>query len=149
LYKEGKMAIYSAAAAISVGTIANPAFEVKPAASNEPAVMEVGIMDGATTACTYGLGRGGSTATLTSATTVIAEDEGRPAGVTTMSGTFSAAPTVPTTYFRRCYLPATIGAGIIFTFPRGIVLAAGGVGLVTWNIAASTATGTEHAVVDE
>jgi hypothetical protein len=32
-------------------------------------------------------------------------------------------PTAPTQYFRRIGLPATVGTGVIWTFPKGIVMA--------------------------
>ncbi len=143
------MAIYSASLNGTVGTITTPSWDIKASASNEPAVMELGIMNGAATACTYGYGRSSNTPTQTGTVLVQAEDEGRPAGLTTVAVTWSTAPTVPAVYFRRCYLPATIGAGIIFTFPRGLTLAAGGASLVQWNIAASSAVYSVHAVVDE
>jgi hypothetical protein len=143
------MAIYSLCLPTTVATITTPSWDVKASASNEPAVMELGIMNGAATACTYGYGRSGNTPTQSSITLVVPEDEGRATGLTGCAVSWSVAPTVPAAYFRRAYLPATIGAGIIFTFPRGIVLAAGGASLVQWNIAASTAAATVHVVVDE
>lgn len=143
------MAIYSVAMTGVAGTAANPSWEAKPPATPEPAVMEVGVINGAATACTYGWGRGGSVSTQSGAVLVQAEDEGRPAGTTNCSTTWSVAPTVPTQMFRRAYLPATIGAGIIWTFPRGLLLAGSGVGLVQWNVGTSSAVYSCHVVVDE
>ncbi len=143
------MAIYSCELVSTVGTITVPSWDAKASASNEPAIMEIGILNGAATACTYGLGRSANTPVQTSPVLVQAEDEGRPAGLTTVAIAWSTAPTVPAIFFRRAYLPATIGAGIIFTFPRGLTLAAAGASLVRWNIAASSALTTTHVVVDE
>lgn len=143
------MAIYSLALASTVGTTTVASWDVKAAATNEPAVMEIGVMNGAATACTYGYGRTANTPTQTSPVLVQAEDEGRPAGLTGCAVAWSVAPTVPAQFFRRAFLPATIGAGIIFTFPRGIVLAASSSSLAQWNIAASSASVAVHVVVDE
>ena len=143
------MAIYSLSLASTVATSGAGSWDVKAAATNEPAVMEIGVMNGAATACTYGYGRSGNTTTQTSPVLVQAEDEGRPAGLTGCAVAWSVAPTVPTQMFRRAFLPATIGAGIIFTFPRGVVLAASGASLVQWNVAASSASVAVHVVVDE
>lgn len=143
------MAIYSLALASTVATSGAASWDVKAAATNEPAVMEVGVMNGAATACTYGYGRTGNTPTQTSPVLLQAEDEGRPAAVTGCAVAWSVAPTVPAQFLRRAFLPATIGAGIIFTFPRGIVLAASSSSLAQWNIAASSASVAVHVVADE
>jgi hypothetical protein len=111
--------------------------------------MELGVNLGAATASTYGWGRSANTPTQTSPVLVQAEDPGDSAGLTGCAVAWSVAPTVPAQYFRRAYLPATIGAGIIFTFPRGLILPAGGASLVQWNIAASSALTHVHVVVDE
>jgi hypothetical protein len=143
------MAIYSLSLASTVGTTTVASWDVKAAASNEPALMELGVMNGAATACTYGYGRSANTPTQTSPVLVLAEDVDRPTGLTGCAVAWSVAPTVPANYFRRAYLPATIGSGMIFTFPRGIILAAAAASLVQWNIAACSAAVFVHCVVDE
>lgn len=143
------MAIYSNSVTTTVVTTTVPSWDVKAAATNEPAVMEIGAINGAATACTYGYGRSANTPTQTAPVLVQAEDEGRPAGLTGVAVAWSVAPTVPPVFFRRSFLPATIGAGVIWTFPRGLVLAAAGASLVQWNIAASSALVAVHVVVDE
>lgn len=143
------MAIYSLALASTVGTTTVASWDCKAAATNEPAIMEVGVINAAATACTYGYGRSGNTPTQTSPVLLQAEDEGRPAALTGCAVAWSVAPTVPAQFFRRAFLPATVGAGIIFTFPRGIVLAASSASLVQWNIAASSASVAVHVVADE
>lgn len=143
------MAIYSVAVNTTVAGAAAPAWDVKAAASNKPKVMELGINIGAATASTYGLGRSANTPTQTSPVLVQAEDPNDPAGLTGTAVAWSTAPTVPPIFFRRVFLPATIGSGIIFTFPRGLSLAPAGASLVMWNIAASAAFCYVHVVVDE
>lgn len=143
------MAIYSLSMNTTVTGSGAPSWDIKAAAANEPAVMELGVNLGAATASTYGYGRSANTPTQTTPTLVLAEDEGRPTGLSGCAVAWSVAPTVPAAFFRRVFLPATIGAGIIFTFPRGLVLAAAGASLVQWNIAASSASANVHVVVDE
>jgi hypothetical protein len=46
---------------------------------------------------------------------------------------WGTAPTAPTNFLRRVTLPATIGAGIIWTFPRGLVIPVSS-SIVIWNI---------------
>lgn len=144
------MAIYSQGQNTTVVSSAAPAFDMKASATNSPRLMEIGINLGAATASTYGLGRPGNDGSVaqTSGLAVLAENPGDPAGNTTTAVAWGTAPTVPTTFFRRVYLPATIGAGVIWTFPRGLIMIASR-GLVLWNIAASAANTHIWAVLDE
>jgi hypothetical protein len=96
-----------------------------------------------------GLGRSANTPTLTSGVAFLAEDEGRPTGSTQGAVAFGTAPTVPTQFFRRFSMAALVGAAVVYTFPRGIVLPAGGQAIVAWNITANSAVVDIHAVVDE
>lgn len=142
------MAIYSLAQNTTVTTIAAGCWDIRASAANRPAVMEVSVNLGAATASTYGLGRAASAGTQTSPVLVQAEDPGDPAGVSGCAVAWSVAPTVPTQFHRRVSLPATIGSGIIWTFPRGLVLAVS-TNLILWNITASSASTNVHVVVDE
>ena len=143
------MAIGSLALNTTVTTSGAAAWDVKAGASNEPAVMELGINLGAATASNYGIGRSANTPTQSSTTLVQSEDPDRPAFVTTCAVTWSVAPTVPSPFLRRVDLPAAIGSGIIYTFPRGLILGAAGPSLVMWNLQANSADTNVHVVVDE
>jgi hypothetical protein len=110
--------------------------------------MEVSLQLNAATASTYGLGRAGNTPTQTSPVLVQAEDPGDPAGVSGCAVAWSVAPTIPAQFHRRVGLPATIGAGVIWTFPRGLVLAVTQ-SLLVWNLATNSANTLIHVVVDE
>ena len=68
--------------------------------------MEWGYFNGAATACVTGLGRTANTPTLTGGVAFLAEDEGRPTGLTQGAVAFGTAPTVPTNFFRRFSLAA-------------------------------------------
>ncbi len=142
------MAIYSLSLNTTVTTTGAAAMDLRAASTNSPRIMEVGLNLGAATASTYGLGRSGNTPTQTSPVLVLAENPGDPTGLSGSAVAWSVAPTVPTNFFRRVSLPATIGSGIIWTFPRGLVLAASGTMLI-WNLATNSASTNLWWVVDE
>ena len=142
------MAIYSLALNSTVTTTGAAAMDLKAAASNEPAIMEVGLNLGAATASTYGFGRAGNTPTQTSPILVLPEDVDRPTGLSGCAVAWSVAPTVPTAFARRVSLPGTIGAGIIWTFPRGYIIGASASQLI-WNLATNSASLNVWWVVDE
>lgn len=143
------MAIYSLSQRTTVTTIAAASHAFLAPATNEPALMEYGYFNGAATACVVGLGRSANVPTLTGGVAFLAEDVDRPTGLTQGAVAFGTAPTVPTQFFRRWSLAALVGAAVVFTFPRGIVLGAAGAAIVTWNITANSAVVDVHAVVDE
>lgn len=142
------MAIYSIANRTSNVTIANATLEVRSAATARPKVLELGYFLGAATASTVGLGRPAAIGvTPTSPQTVLGEDPADPAGSTTTALAWATGPTVPANFFRRIGLPATIGTGVIWTFPRGLGLPVSN-SVVVWNISA-TGVADIYAVVDE
>lgn len=143
------MAIYSLALRTTVTTITAASWAALSPSTNEAAAYEWGYNNGAATACVVGFGRTGNTPTLTGGVAFLAEDEGRPTGLTQAAVAFGTAPTVPTQFFRKFSLAATIGVGIIYTFPRGIVMPAAGQALCAWNITANSAVVDIHMVVDE
>jgi hypothetical protein len=117
------MAIFSIAMATS-GTAGPVAVqEVIPGANNSYRMLEFGLtMLTAGTTNTLGLTRALAAGTTpTSPQTVLAEDAAdTTAGNTTTAVAWATAPTVPTNFLRRLSAPATIGAGSIWTFPRGL-----------------------------
>lgn len=128
------MAIYSLANRTTRGTAATAAFEIRTAATDRPKILEIGISLAAATSSTFGLGRPQAIGvTPTSPITVMAEDTGDPVGTVTTAVAWGTGPTVPVNFFRRITLPATIGAGIIWTFPRGLVIPVSS-SIVIWNI---------------
>lgn len=46
--------------------------------------------------------------------------------MTTLSSTYATSPTPPTVPHRRWNGAATIGVGIVFTFPRGVIIPVNG-----------------------
>lgn len=142
------MSIYSLALNTTVTTTGAAAWDVKAGSANRPAIMELSINLGAATASTYGIGRAGNTPTQTSPVLLQAEDPNDAAAVSGCAVAWSVAPTIPSAFFRRVSLPATTGSGIIWTFPRGLVLAASA-SLLAWNLATNSASTNIHVVADE
>src|ERR1043166_8797485 len=130
-------------------TIANATFEIRAGATGpRPRILEIGLFLAAATASTFGIGRPAAIGvTPTNPLALLNEDPADGASLTTIAGAWGTGPTVPANFFRRVSLPATIGTGVIWTFPKGLVIPLGG-SIVVWNI---TATGVADAyvVVDE
>jgi len=134
----------------SDGTAGAAAWEIRAASTPGRAkLFELGFFLAAATASIYGLGRPQAIGdTPTSPVDLLPED---PNDVITAALIQSAlawdtGPTVPTAYMRRIALPATIGAGVIWTFPTGIVIPVSG-SLVLWNIGTNGVVDA-YAVVD-
>lgn len=110
-----------------------------------PRIREIGMFCNAATASSIGIGHPGNTAVPTG--TVVGQpidvnDQTALAGCAT---TWSTAPTVPTQFFRKIVLPATIGAGVVWVWNPGEeltlekVTTANGQ-LTWWNFGAGTAS---------
>ena len=144
------MAIYSQGQNTTVTTTTAGAADVKAAATNSPKVMEFGLVLGAATASRYGFGRPANDGSVAQTTPVLlqAENPADPAALTGTAVAWSTAPTAPTVFLRQVWTPATIGAGIIWTFPRGLTLPVTK-GVVLWNIATNSANTAFWVVADE
>ena len=111
--------------AISIRTVGansnSSAMEIRAGANNAYRLLELGITINAGTASVFGFGAPAAAGvTPSSNSTVQAEDAGNTtAGNTVVAPSWSTSPTNPTNFLRRVSLPATIGAGIVWTFPRG------------------------------
>lgn len=143
------MAIYSLGGRGGVGTTGVASTEIIAAAAVKPKLMELGISQTAATASEFGLGRPAAIGvTPTSPVTVLDEaDGGGPAGTTRTAVAWGTPPTVPVQFNRKVLTPATIGAGVIWTFPRGLGIPVSA-SLVLWNLATNSIVDT-WLVVDE
>lgn len=142
------MAVYSLANLTTNVTAANAALELRTAATDRAALLELGLTLNAATASIYGVGRPAAIGvTPTSPITWLAEDPGSPAGSAQTALAWGTGPTVPANFFRRVNLPATIGAGIILVFPRGLIIAISS-SVVLWNIGTDSAVNA-HVAGDE
>lgn len=142
------MAIYSLSLNTTVTTTGAAAMDAKSTSANSPRIMEVGINLLTATASTYALGRSGNVPTQTSPILLQAENPNDPAAQTGCAVAWSVAPTVPAQFFRRMSLPATAGTGVIWTFPRGLILAITS-SMLIWNLATNSASMNAWWVCDE
>lgn len=128
------MPIYSLARRTTNITDANACLEIRTPATYKAKIMEIGLFLAAATASIFGLGRPAAIGiTPTTPVTVLAEDPVSPTGHVTTALAWATGPTVPANFFRRVSLPATIGTGVIWTFPRGLVIPIS-FSLVVWNL---------------
>jgi hypothetical protein len=133
------MARYSHSMRVAALVSASPTWAALSPANHQPAVMELSIINAVATTHVLGVGRSANVPTLSVVRTFVPPNESRPSISLTEAGNdFAIAPTVPAQFFRRASLPAVVGIGITYTFPKGIVLAAGGAALVLWCITAAT-----------
>jgi hypothetical protein len=98
--------------------------------------MELGIFLAAATASTYALGRPAAIGdTPTTPVDFLQQDlaEVLAAGVLQSAIAWGTGPTAPTAFHRRISLPATVGTGIIWTWPTGLVIPVGA-SIVLWNL---------------
>ena len=142
------MSIYSIANRTSNVTTAAACLEMRTTTTDRPRIMEIGISLVTAAATIIGIGRPAAIGvTPTSPQTVLPEDPGDPVGTITTALAWATPPTVPANFFRRWSFPATVGAGVILTFPRGLIIPISS-SLVLWNILGG-ATLDVHVVVDE
>jgi len=144
------MAIYSLSLNTTVTTTGAAAGDIRSASTNSPRIMECGIILITATASTYGFGRPANSGSVAQTTPVLVlpENPNDPTGLSGCAVAWGTAPTTPANFARRVGLPATAGAGIIWTFPRGFVLASSN-DAVIWNLATNSASMNFWFVVDE
>ena len=141
------MAIYSLGQRTTNFTITQACWELRSTASVRAVVLEIGFILATATAVSIGLGRPAAQGITPVNVTFLAEDFNAPAGNTVASLSWGTSPTAPTNFFRRWNSPATVGAGIVWTFPRGLIVPVSA-SLVLWNITTNVAADV-WCVVDE
>jgi hypothetical protein len=142
------VALVSLAQRTSNITTAAACWEIRTTASGKVNVQEIGISLVTAAATVIGIGTPAAIGvTPTSPQTFLREDTADQTAVTTAAVAWATGPTVPANFFRRWSFPATIGSGIIFTFPQGLVIPVSS-SLVLWNILGG-ATLDVYATVDE
>lgn len=115
------MAIFSLSQRTTATTSGSTAIELIAGTNNAYSLKEVGITLAAATASAIGYGSPQAKGTTPTSVVVLAEDGGNTtAGASSSAISWATSPTIPTNFFRRVSLPAAIGAGIVWTFPRGI-----------------------------
>jgi hypothetical protein len=113
--------LYEAALQKVSGAAAGTVVTLLSGAAARPDVREIGIFvsSAPATGPTLGLGRPAAVGVTTSGAVLgQATDVNDPAATCSLVPTWTTAPTSPTIFMRRISLPASIGAGIIWTFDR-------------------------------
>lgn len=85
---------------------------------------------------------------FTSSSVGAALDTASIAGTAVVDTGASTQPTIGTNYMRRMTLPASIGAGVIWTFPGGITVPTSG-SLAIWQVSTTAVTYTVYFDYDE
>ena len=120
---------------------ASPAWEIRTGVTpGRVKVVELGLFLAAATASTIGLGRPAAIGgTPTTPVDFLQEDPNDvlASGVIQSALAWGTPPTAPTAFLRRIALPATIGTGVIFSFPEGLVIPVSS-SIVLWNLGANS-----------
>ena len=130
------MAIYSLSQRTIVTAAGGATWEIIPGV-RRPRILEIGLSQVTAVAGTFGIGRPAAIG-IDPTTPVLfqAELQGDQAATSAAVVAWTTTPpTVPTVFFRRVTCPATIGAGFIFTFPRGLYCTPSTTSIVIWVIA--------------
>lgn len=133
------MAIASLALRTSNATINQAPAQLLCTAGVKCRILELSLVQVTATASSYAIGRPAAIAVSPATTSTFQRDDSAdPACVTTVSLTYGTSPTNPTIPHRRWNSAATVGVGIVWTFPRGIVVPVSGTFTVA-NITSSVA----------
>lgn len=117
------MARYAFGIAKTTSTAAAAIASLSTTSSKDARVWEIGIFATTAAAGEVGIMRPGNTpGTVSGGGVGVALDTSAGASVTTVGNTWATTQPTAGTPFRRVQLPATIGAGVIFTFPQGLVV---------------------------
>jgi len=113
---------FTSAAAATAAALAS----IKTAASERARIWEIGIFQpgtGTPTVVAGGIGKAANSGSVAGTAQLgQADDEAEGAATVNVYSVWTTAPTVPAAFKRRFSIPAVLGAGIIFTFPLGLVI---------------------------
>jgi hypothetical protein len=100
-------------------------------------IQEIGLFVNAATASSVGLIRPSNTPVATTSVLGLAEEPADPASTINIDTAWSTAPTIGTSFLRKIGIPATIGNGIIWSWPvGGELIVPVSAWLVLWNFGA-------------
>lgn len=132
------------------GTNATAGWEIRAGSTpGRVRLIELGFFLAEATASTIGLGRPQAIGiTPTSPVDFLPEDteDVIASGVVQSAVAWGTGPTEPANFLRRITLPATIGTGVIFTWPTGLVIPVNS-SLVLWNLGTNAVLDC-HAVIE-
>lgn len=133
------MARYSIATTKTSGAAAAWLLQLRTSSTRDLRLREVGVYTTTAVAGTVGLIRSATVgATFTSTAAGAAWDNVSGAGSALVDTAATTAPTISGTpaYFRQAVFPATIGSGVIWTFPEGLVVPVSA-GILIWQLTAA------------
>ena len=132
------MSISSLALRTTNLTISQASWELRTAAAGRPKILELSFIQATGTAQSIGVGRPQAQGITPVNVLFQADDPGDAASAVNASLSWATSPTVPLIFQRRWNSAATIGVGIVWTFPRGMVMPVSA-SWVIWNITAAQA----------
>jgi len=139
------MAIYSLAQRTTNFTAAQACVEWRTPSTVRPKVLEVSFITATGTAQSIGLGRPAAIGVTPVNVAFQPDDPGDVASTMNGSLSWATSPTAPTIYHRRWNGAATIGVGVVWTFPRGLVIPISS-SLVIFNITTTVAADVNCAI---
>lgn len=148
------MAVFSVSITTPAAAAGAAYLNIRAASTARARIREIGAFCNAATSSSIGLIRTLTQGTPTTSVLGQVQDVADAASVTNIDSAWSSAPTIAATpiYLRKIVLPASIGAGIIWTFPPDTALlgtntATGG--LLLWNFGGSAGSALSAYVVWE
>lgn len=143
------MAQYDIGVTKTTGAAAGLLCQIRTGAARDLRIFELGIFAVTAVAGEVGLIRPSAVgATFTSSATGNADDPVAGVGVAVVDTAATTAPTIGTNYKRRVQFPATIGAGIIWTWAHGLVVPVSS-SMALWQISVAAVTYDVYWAYDE
>lgn len=140
------MSLASIAVRTSNTTISNANTELRTTAGVKARILEWSMIQATGTAQSQGIGRPAAQGVTPATTSTFQRDDSAdPACVTTTNLTWGTSPTAPSNYHRRWNSAATVGVGIVWTFPRGVIIPTSA-SFVSFNITAAVAMDVNNAI---
>jgi hypothetical protein len=120
------------------GTTGAAAWEIRAGAQGA-LLRELDVALVAATATVIGVGRPAAIGITPTTPVLFLAEKTDEATTPTAQGAFAwgTGPTIPAAFFKRLSLPAAIGAGLRWTWEKGLIVPAGG-SIVIWNLAANS-----------
>lgn len=119
-------------------TITQASWELRTGAAIKPKVLELSMIQATATAQSLGIGRPQAQGVTPVNVAFQNDDTADPTSTLNASLSWATSPTAPLQFIRRWNSAATIGVGIVWTFPRGLAVPVSS-SLVAWNITAAVA----------
>lgn len=115
-------------------------WELVAGSAARAAILELSIVQATATAQSLGFGRPQAIGiTPAGGSTPVRDEPGEPACTAVTALSWGTSPTVPLVFARRWNSAATVGVGVVWTWPRAFVIAVD-LSAVIWNITTALAS---------